>query len=192
MNVGLFFGSFNPIHIGHVAIANYMVEFTDIQELWFVITPHNPVKKKSSLLDNYQRLHMVELAIESYTAMRTSTVEFSLPQPSYTVHTLAHLHQKFPTYTFSLIMGADNLENFHTWKNYEYILETCKILVYKRPFYTIPETYQNHASITIVDAPLMEISSSFIRKSIADNKNIAAFLPFKVWDYIEQMNFYKH
>ncbi|MDR0941919.1 MAG: nicotinate-nucleotide adenylyltransferase, partial [Bacteroidales bacterium] len=158
MNIGLFFGSFNPIHIGHLAIANYMVEFTDMEQLWFVISPHNPAKNKSSLLNNYQRYEMVCRAIENFPTMRASTIEFSLPQPSYTIHTLTHLEEKYPNYTFSLIMGGDNLMNFHTWKHYQLILERYHLYIYNRPQCSIPEQYQNLAHIHCVEAPLMEIS----------------------------------
>ncbi|MDR2962052.1 MAG: nicotinate-nucleotide adenylyltransferase [Bacteroidales bacterium] len=195
MQVGLFFGSFNPIHIGHLAIANYMVEFTEIEQLWFVISPHNPLKEKKSLLDNYQRYEMVCRAIEHFPNMQASTIEFSLPQPSYTIHALAHLEEKYPQHTFSLIMGADNVVHLHAWKHSEHILENYHIYVYNRPEISqthIPETYKNHTHIHFVDAPLMEISSSFIRRGIAEKKNIRAFMPDAAWQYLDEMNFYKN
>ncbi len=191
MKVGLFFGSFNPIHIGHLVIANYMVEFTNINQLWFVISPHNPEKVKSSLLNDYQRYEMVCRAIENFPAMQASTIEFTLPQPSYTIHTLTHLQEKYPDKQFSLIMGGDNLGNFHTWKNYKLILENYHLYVYNRPDCTIPEQYKNMPNIHFIDAPLMEISSSFIRHSIRTGKNIRAFMPDVAWQYLDEMNFYK-
>lgn len=191
MKIGLYFGSFNPIHIGHVAIANYIAEFSDLQEIWFVISPQNPLKNKESLLDNYQRYYMVNLAIEPYTNMRASTIEFNLPQPSYTIHTLIHLQEKYPQHTFSLIMGGDNLENFDKWKNYEEILAHYHIYVYSRPHTNIPQQFENHPSITYLQAPLMEISSSFIRNCIHNKKNVRAYMPESAWKYLDEMNFYK-
>lgn len=191
MKVGLYFGSFNPIHIGHLAIANYILEFTDLQELWFVISPQNPLKTKASLLNDYQRYHMVCLAIEPYPQMKASTIEFSLPQPSYTINTLVHLQEQHPNHNFSLIIGGDNLKTFHTWKNYEEILNNYKIYVYNRPNDEIPKNFKQHPSISYVVAPLIEISSSFIRQSIKNNKNIRAFMPEQAWKYLDEMNFYK-
>ncbi len=192
MKIGLFFGSFNPIHIGHLAIANYMVEFANIDELWFVITPQNPEKQKTTLLADNQRYYMVQLAIESSPKMKASTVEFSLPQPSYTIHTLIHLHEKYPQHSFALIMGSDNLQTFHTWKNYREILEAYTLLVYNRPHTNIPEEFANHPSVQYIKAPLMEISSSFIRQSIKQGKNIRGFMPEAAWKYLDEMNFYKN
>ncbi|MCQ2606279.1 MAG: nicotinate-nucleotide adenylyltransferase [Bacteroidales bacterium] len=191
MNIGLYFGSFNPIHVGHLVIANYIVEFTQLDELWFVISPQNPFKEKSSLLDDYQRLRMVELAIEDIPHLRASSIEFSLPQPSYTVNTLAHLEDKYPQHTFSLIMGGDNLQSFKKWKNYQRILDGYTIYVYPRPEYTIPEEFKDLPNIQIVQAPLMEISSSFIRDCIQHNKNVQGFMPVAAWKYLDEMNFYK-
>lgn len=192
MKVGLFFGSFNPIHIGHLAIANYMIEFTDIDELWFVITPQNPEKVKSTLLADSQRYYMVQLAIEPFIKMKASTVEFSLPQPSYTIHTLIHLHEMYLAHTFSIIMGSDNLQTFTSWKNYQEILNSYSLYVYDRLNTTIPEEFQHHSSIHIVQAPRMEISSSFIRQSIKQGKNIRGFMPEAAWKYLDEMNFYKN
>ena len=191
MKIGLYFGSFNPIHIGHLAIANYIIEFTNLQELWFVISPQNPVKSKESLLDNYQRYYMVSQAIDAYPKMRASNIEFSLPQPSYTINTLVHLHEQYPEHTFSLIMGGDNLENFDKWKNYDEIISNYHIYVYNRPNDTIPDTYLEHPSITYLQAPQMEISSSFIRQCIKERKNVRAFMPEAAWKYLDEMNFYK-
>ena len=190
--VGLFFGTFNPIHVGHLIIANHMVEFSDLDEVWLVVTPHNPHKKKSSLLDNHHRLEMVYRACESYEKLKPSNIEFGLPQPNYTVNTLLHLQEKFSTNTFSLIMGEDNLNNFHKWKNYEVILEHHDIYVYPR----IDQgkraaRFENHSKIRKIDAPIVEISSTFIRKSIQQSKNVRPLLSDKVWQYLDEMNFYK-
>ena len=190
--IGLYFGTFNPIHIGHLAIANHLVEHSDLDEIWMVVTPHNPFKKKSSLLDNHHRLEMVYKATESYPKINPSDIEFKLEQPNYTVNTLAHLEEKYPNKQFSLIMGADNLKNLHKWKNYEVILENYYVYVYPRISEgTIPEQFQNHPKITKVEAPIMEISSTFIRKSIKQNKNCRPLLPDAVWKYVDLMNFYK-
>ncbi len=191
MKVGLFFGSFNPIHIGHLAIANYMVEFTNLDELWFVITPQNPAKQKLTLLADSQRYYMVELAIEPFTKMKASRIEFTLPQPSYTIHTLIHLHELYPQHSFALIMGSDNLQTFNSWKNYKEILDSYSIYVYNRPNTQIPDEFKYHPAIEYVEAPLMEISSSFIRQSIKQGKNIRGFMPESAWKYLDEMNFYK-
>jgi nicotinate-nucleotide adenylyltransferase len=187
--IALFFGSFNPIHIGHLAIANYVTEFEGIQELWFVVTPQNPLKNANSLLKDRDRQHLVELAIDKYPKFKVSDVEFYLPKPSYTINTLTYLREKYPTKQFSLIIGGDNLETFHKWKNYKLILENHKLYVYKRPYAEI-KTYENSV-IKILDAPQMEISSSFIRQAIHDNKDIRFFLPEKVYKYVVEMGFWK-
>ncbi|GAA4275068.1 nicotinate (nicotinamide) nucleotide adenylyltransferase [Aquimarina gracilis] len=190
--IGLYFGTFNPIHIGHLAIANHMAEFSDLDEIWLVVTPHNPFKKKSSLLDNHHRYEMVFRATESYPKLKPSDVEFKLPQPNYTVLTLAHLQELYPDYQFNLIMGEDNLKGFHKWKNYEVILENHHIYVYPRIAEGVVENqFKDHPKIHRVDAPIMEISSTFIRKSIAEGKNIQPLLPKEVWQYVDEMNFYR-
>lgn len=191
-NIGLYFGTFNPIHIGHLAIANHMAEFSELDEIWLVVTPHNPFKKKSTLLDNHHRLEMVRLATEHYPKLKPSTVEFDLPQPNYTVNTLAVLEEKYPDYMFNLIMGEDNLKNLHKWKNYDVILERYGIFVYPRISEGVIEhQFKDHPKITKVKAPIMEISSTFIRSSIADKKNIRPLLPEHVWSYADEMNFYR-
>ena len=192
MNIGLYFGSFNPIHIGHLIIANHMVEHSDLDQIWMVVTPHSPHKKKSSLLDNHHRLMMVDVALEEYPKLKSSKIEFDLPQPSYTVNTLAHVTEKYPKDTFSLIMGEDNLKSLHRWKNYDTILENHHIYVYPRISDGKIETqFDNHKKIHKVDAPIVEISSTFIRKSIKDDVNIRPLLPQNVWEYLDEMNFYK-
>jgi len=190
--VGLFFGSFNPIHIGHLIIANHMVEHSDLDEVWLVVTPHNPHKKKSSLLDNHHRLEMVYRACEHFENLKPSNIEFGLEQPNYTVNTLAHLQEKFPTNEFCLIMGEDNLKSLHRWKNYEVILENHQLYVYPRIAEgMVVERFRNHSKITRVEAPIIEISATFIRKSISEGKNVTPLLPADVWKYIDEMNFYK-
>lgn len=192
MKIGLYFGTFNPIHIGHLAIANHMAEFSELDQIWLVVTPHNPLKKKSTLLDDHHRLQMVHLATEDYPKLKPSDVEFKLPQPNYTVNTLAHLQEKFPQHEFSLIMGEDNLNSLHKWKNYEYILQHHKIFVYPRlNNEIIDEDIASHPSINRVDAPIMEISSTFIRNCVKEGKNIRPLLPEKVWSYLEHNLFYR-
>ncbi|AZJ33321.1 nicotinate-nucleotide adenylyltransferase [Tenacibaculum mesophilum] len=191
-NIGLYFGTFNPIHIGHLIIANHMVEYSDLDEIWMVVTPHNPFKKKSSLLDNHHRLDMVYFATEEYEKIQPSDIEFRLPQPNYTINTLAHISEKHPSYNFSLIMGEDNLKSLHKWKNYEAILEDYNIYVYPRVSEGIVESqFKNHKKIHRVEAPIIEISSTMIRKAIKEEKNCKPLLSQKVWKYIDEMNFYK-
>lgn len=187
---GLYFGSFNPIHIGHLAIANYILEFSELESIWFIVSPHNPLKDKRSLLPNNHRLQLVNLAIGDNYKMKASNIEFNLPQPSYTIHTLAVLKEKYPEREFSIIMGADNINTFHKWKNPELIASETKIIVYPRPGID-PKPKVSIPDIQYVNAPLIEISSSFIRESIKNGHDIRYFLPEKVWSYICEMHFYK-
>ena len=187
---GLFFGSFNPIHSGHLMIASYMAEYTDLDQVWFVVSPHNPLKEKSTLLADHHRLALVNLALEEDARFRSSGIEFKMPQPSYTIDTLTYLSEKFPGREFVLITGSDNLPTFHKWKNYEVLLSQYKIYLYPRPD-TTPSPFDQHPSITRVDAPLITISSSFIRNGIREGKNMRYFLPEKVWRYVEEMHFYR-
>ncbi len=189
--VGLFFGSFNPIHIGHLALANYMLSFQELDEVWMVISPHNPLKEKKSLLNQHHRLHLLNMALEGQNKIKSCTVEFNLPQPSYTVNTLAHLKEKHPDHNFYLIMGSDNLMSFHKWKNYEYILNHYKMLVYPRPGFS-ENPYKENTNVIFTQAPLMDISSTFIRDAIKNNRNIAFFLPASVWEYLQSTNYYKN
>lgn len=191
MKIGLYFGTFNPIHAGHLIIANHMAEYSDLDQVWLVVTPHNPHKKKSSLLDDHHRLQMVFLATENYIKLKPSDIEFRLPQPNYTVHTLAHLQEKFPTYEFSLIMGEDNLNSLHKWKNYEVIIQNHDIYVYPRlnSGEANPELTAN-ARIHHINAPILELSSTFIRNSIKEGKNVRPLLPANVWEYVEHNLFY--
>jgi nicotinate-nucleotide adenylyltransferase len=186
---GLFFGSFNPIHIGHLIIAEYMLEFTDLDELWFVVSPHNPLKDKKTLLADNHRLTLVRIATEDNPKLKVSDIEFKMPQPSYTSKTLAYLSEKYPTKQFVLLMGSDNLNTFTKWKNYEYIIDNYEIYVFPRKgSMNIPVTLKK---TKITDAPLLEISSTFIRKAIKDKKEVRYFLPVKVYEYIREMHFYE-
>lgn len=190
--IGLFFGTFNPIHVGHLTIAHYMAEFSDLEEVWFVVTPHNPHKKKKTLLDDIHRLSMVRIAVEDYPNLKASNIEFDLPQPNYTVNTLAHLEEKYPDHYFCLIMGEDNLKSFPKWKNYETILDLHEIYIYPRiSGGEVPEQLKNHPKIHRVNAPIMELSSTFIRKAIHEGKDIRPMLPGEVWKYLDEMNFYR-
>lgn len=192
MKVGLFFGSFNPIHIGHLILANHIVENSDLDQVWFVVTPHNPLKQKSTLLKDSQRLEMVYLATEMYPKIKPSDVEFKLKQPNYTIDTLVHLSEKYPNYTFSLIMGQDNIKSFHKWKNYEAILAHYPIIVYPRISNEANEFDASiHKNITLVPAPIIEISSTQIRNSIQKRLNFRPLVPEKVWQYIDHNNLYK-
>ncbi len=192
MKIGLYFGTFNPIHIGHLTIANHLVEHSNLDQVWFVVTPLSPFKKKSSLLDNHQRLEMVYRATKEYSKLRPSDIEFGLNQPNYTIDTLTYLLEKFPDNEFALILGEDNLKSFHKWKNYEVILENHHLYVYPRLSKGKVETqFDKHPKIHHVDAPIMGLSSTFIRNSIKAGKNIRPMLPENVWEYLDEMNFYK-
>ncbi|MGG7034859.1 MAG: nicotinate (nicotinamide) nucleotide adenylyltransferase [Flavobacterium sp.] len=202
MKIGLYFGTFNPIHVGHLIIANHMAEHSGLNQIWMVVTPHNPFKKKDTLLDDYHRLQMVFLATEDFPKIKPSDIEFRLPQPNYTVNTLAHLQDKYPQHQFSLIMGEDNLKSFHKWKNYEFILQNHDIFVYPRldtknrtgkaiSSETENIAFKNHPKVHFINAPIVEISSTFIRENIKNMKNIQPLLSSKVWQYIDHNNFYK-
>lgn len=192
MKIGLYFGTFNPIHAGHLIIANHMAEYSGLDQIWLVVTPHNPLKKKSTLLDDHHRLQMVHLAVEDYPKLKPSDIEFRLPQPNYTVNTLVYLQEKFPTHEFSLIMGEDNLNTLHKWKNYEVLLQNHDIYVYPRIDTATPENEIAHAPrIHRVGAPVIEISSTFIRQGVKDGKNVRPLLPPKVHDYVAHNLFYK-
>lgn len=192
MKIGLYFGTFNPIHTGHLIIANHLVEFSDLDEVWLVVTPHNPHKQKNTLLNDYHRLEMVRLATEDYPKLKPSNIEFNLPQPNYTVDTLIHLEEKYPKHKFSLIMGEDNLNSFHKWKNYEVILERHNIYIYPRiTADNSKNQLANHPKVHKIDAPVVEISSTFIRNGIKERKNIKPMLPEKVWEHIDRNLFYR-
>jgi len=189
MKIGLFFGSFNPMHIGHKIIASYMAEFSDLEKVLFIVSPQNPLKQKKTLLDQNHRLQIIRVEVEDSTELSVSDIEFKMPQPSYTIDTLVRLKEDFPKNEYALIMGADNLKNFHKWKNYEQILENYSIYVYPRPGIEINGSHKN---IHIVEGvPQMEISASFIRDSINKGKDISYLMPEKAWKYTDEMNFYK-
>lgn len=188
--VGLFFGSFNPIHIGHLAIAEFIVEQTDLDNLWFVVSPQNPLKEKKSLLADHHRWAMVNLAIEDDARFRAIDIEFKMPRPSYTIDTLTRLSEKYPDKEFVLISGTDIFQSLHKWKNHEQLLEQYSFYVYARPNYKMGD-YENHPKIKIFNAPQMEISSSFIRKSIKAKKEVKYLLPPKLDDYLKEMHFYE-
>lgn len=190
MKIGLFFGSFNPVHVGHMIIANYMAQHTDLDQVWMVLSPQNPFKKRSSLAKDYDRLHLLELSIGNNPLIKSSNIEFSLPKPSYTIDTLTYLKEKYSDKEFVLIMGGDNLAHFHKWKNYEVILANHEIYVYKRPSYDLG-ALQTHEKVTISEAPLMEISSSYIRKEIAAKRSIQYMVTNEVKEQIEASGLYK-
>lgn len=189
MKIGLFFGSFNPIHIGHLIIAGYMASFTDLDQVWLVVSPQSPLKKKNGLAGVYDRIEMARLATDSSHNILVSSVELSMPQPSYTVDTLNELKIRYPEYQFSLIMGADNIVSLRKWKSHEQILAEHKIFVYPRPGSDIGE-WINHPQISITEAPFLELSSTFIRKALKDKKNIQYMLPESVLDFIDRKSLY--
>ena len=194
--IGLFFGSFNPIHIGHTAIAGYMKEFTDLDQVWFVVSPQNPLKKKGTLLADHHRLYLVELAIGDNDSLKPSDIEFRLPAPSYTIDTMVWLNEKYPQHKFVLVMGEDNLFTLHKWKNATELVKRFPLYIYPRPDVTARENRSleeilSKAAIRRVNAPLMKISGTFIRNGIRNGKNMSYFLHPAVWKYIVDMHFYE-
>lgn len=198
--IGLYFGSFNPIHVGHLIIANFMAELDSLDEVWFVVTPQNPLKQKKNLLEDFHRLALVRVAIENNPKLLASDIEFNLPKPSYTVYTLQALKEKYPDYFFTLIMGEDNLRTLHKWKNYEYLIDNYPIIVYPRvltneEIKSLEQVEENdlinHANITLTDAPVMKISSSFIRQMIREGKDVRYLLTEAAFKYLDEMNFYR-
>ncbi|SOD95795.1 nicotinate (nicotinamide) nucleotide adenylyltransferase [Spirosoma fluviale] len=189
MKIGLFFGSFNPIHVGHLIIANTMATTTDLEQVWFVVSPQNPFKKTKSLLHEFDRLDMVERAIADNSRLKATNIEFSMPKPSYTIDTLTRLGEKYPQHTFRLIMGEDNLEQFANWKNYDKILEYYGLYVYPRPKSKESE-FKIHPNVRLVEAPLLDISATFIRDSICANRSIRYMVPDVVEEMIERKKFY--
>jgi nicotinate-nucleotide adenylyltransferase len=190
MKIGLFFGSYNPIHIGHLIIANYMANYTDLDKVWLVVSPHNPLKEKKDLIDIYDRLEMAKLAIEKAENISVSDVELKLAQPSYTIDTLTLLKDQYPEHDFVLIMGSDNLKSLKKWKNYELILRDHQIFVYPRPGYESKE-FLDHPSVTLTKTPLMELSSTFVRKAVRDKKNVSFFIPDAVAEFIDSKGLYR-
>jgi nicotinate-nucleotide adenylyltransferase len=198
-SIGLFFGSFNPIHNGHLMIANWMKEYTGMDEVWFVVSPLNPFKKNQNLLADYHRIELANRAIMDYPGFRVSNIETRMPRPSYTIDTLTYLQELHPEHHFVLIMGSDQLPDFHRWKNAEQILDQYKILVYPRKE-AQPATQDqslhtqallNNKSVSMVKAPIMEISSSFIREAVKSGKDVRFFVPPPVWEYMREMHFYE-
>lgn len=189
MKVGLYFGSFNPIHIGHLIIANHVLNETDVQKVWFVLSPQNPFKHSATLLNEFDRLHLVQKAVEGDDRLKASDIEFSLPKPSYTSHTLAYLKEKHPTYTFSIIMGSDSFQNLGKWKNAEAIINHYPILVYERPGFPVKDTLG--ASVQLLKEPLLEISATHIREAVQQGKSIKYLVPESVEAEILTNRFYK-
>lgn len=191
--IGLFFGSFNPVHIGHLILANYILENSDMEELWFVVSPQNPFKDKKTLLSDHNRLDMVQAAVKNYPKMRASNVEFSLPKPSYTIDTLTYLHEKYPDVSFALIMGEDNLKGLKKWKNSETLVNNHQIIIYPRVLNADEkrtETFE-HENISKIDAPIIELSATKIREMLKEGKNVRPMLPPEVFDYLDGSSFYK-
>jgi nicotinate-nucleotide adenylyltransferase len=187
MKVGLYFGSFNPIHHGHLIIANHIVENSDIEQVWFIVSPQNPLKPSAGLLNEYHRLHLVRLAIEGEDRFRTIDIEFHLPKPSYTIDTLTYLSEKYPHHQFTVIMGSDSFQNLPKWKNHEQLRKNYKIIVYLRPGF---EVQPSTPDITILNAPLLEISATYIRNNIRENKSIRYLIPENVREEIERNRYY--
>jgi nicotinate-nucleotide adenylyltransferase len=196
IKTGLYFGSFNPIHIGHLAIAGYMTEFAGLSQVWFIVSPHNPLKKKETLLADYQRLYMAQLAIGDNDRLKASDIEFKLPVPSYTIDTLTYLKEKYPDKDFCLVMGEDNLYTLHKWKNVDELIKKYPIYYYPRHDAVKPSSAALDHILSIADihrskAPLMDISGTFIRDGIRQGKDMSYFLPQAVWKYIREMHFYE-
>ncbi len=190
MKIGLFFGSFNPITIGHLVIANCMAVNTDLKKVWLVVSPHNPLKEKKTLLNDYDRFHLVQLAVEDNSVLVANNAEFSLSQPSYTINTLLHFTETYPQHEFVLIMGSDNLESLHKWKNYEAIINYYSIYVYKRSD-EIKSRFLNLSNVKVFDFPILDISSSKVREMIKAKQSVRYLLPDKVFEYIKTMKYYR-
>ncbi len=190
MNVGLYFGSFNPVHHGHLIIANHILSNTDLKQVWFIVSPQNPLKPSHSLLNEYHRLYLMQLAIENEKGLKVSDIEFRLPRPSYTIDTLTYLHEKYPEYKFSVILGSDSLQNLDKWKNYQAILDNYRLIVYRRPGFDTTQ-FGNHPNVTILAAPLLEISSTYVRQCLRKNTSIRYLVPENVREEIERNNYYR-
>lgn len=189
MHIGLYFGSFNPIHTGHCIIATHLVNYTALDQVWLVVSPQNPFKASHTLLNEYHRLHLAQIALQEETHIRAMDIEFHLPKPSYTAETLAHLSERYSNHTFSIIMGSDSYQNLPKWKNASYITNNYHVYVYLRPKH--PLSSQHTGKITLVDAPLLEISSTSIREHIKNKKSIRFLVPDAVKTEIEQNGYYR-
>jgi nicotinate-nucleotide adenylyltransferase len=189
MKIGLYFGSFNPIHHGHLIIASHLINQTDLNEVWLIVSPQNPFKNAAGLLNEHHRFHLVQTALENETKIRASNIEFKLPKPSYTVNTLTYLKEKYPQHEFFIIMGSDGFQNINKWHNADVIIKNYPIYIYKRPGFEVTENFG--AEITILHAPLLEISSTHIRKLIKENKSIRYLVPEEVREEIDKNNYYR-
>ena len=190
MKIGLFFGSFNPVHVGHLIIAQHLVNQSDLDQVWMVVSPHNPLKEKAGLANDHDRLYLVRLATENHPKIKASSIEFGLPKPSYTVDTLAYLKEKYPDYNFSLIMGGDNLAGLNKWKNYKYLIDNYDIYVYKRPNAKLDDIEFDTSRVIYCDAPLLDISSTMIRTMLAEGKSIQFFVPEVVYKELMKSSMY--
>jgi len=189
MNIGLYFGSYNPIHIGHLIIGNHVANHTNMQQVWLVVSPQNPLKPSSVLLNEYQRLHLVQLAVEGNAQLKASDVEFKLPRPSYTIDTLTYLTEKYPQHQFSVIMGSDSFQNLPRWKNFDLLVKNYAFIIYRRPGFELNDLYG--ANVQILDAPLLEISATDIRQAIKNGKSVRYLLADAVREEIEKTGYYK-
>lgn len=189
MHIGLYFGSFNPIHMGHLIIAEHVAAHTEVDKVWFVVSPHNPLKDSAGLLNEYDRLHLVELAIRDNPKFRASNVEFHLPKPSYTIETLTYLTEKFPLERFSIVMGGDSYSNLPRWKAWEHLIARYPLIVYRRPGFAV-EPYPG-AQVTVLDAPQLHLSASFIREELRADRSTRYLLPDPVREYIDENRYYR-
>lgn len=188
MKIGLYFGSFNPIHTGHLIIANHIINLGALDQVWFIVSPQNPLKPSHGLLNEYQRLHLVRIAIDGEIKLRASDIEFHLPRPSYTIDTLTHLAEKYPQHQFTIIMGSDSIQNISKWKNHEILLRDYEILVYRRPGFEPPQLNER---VTVLDAPLLQISATHIRELVKSGKSIRYLVPDVVKEEIEKGGYYR-
>ena len=189
MKIGLYFGSFNPVHNGHLIIATHLANNTNLQQIWFVVSPQNPLKLSNSLINEHHRKHLIDLAIEGEKKLRTSNIEFSLPRPSYTIDTLTYLQEKYPQHQFSIIMGSDSFSNIKKWKNFEILLRNFEIFIYQRPGFKVKEEMISN-NVKVIDAPLLQISSTHIRNLIKEKKSIRYLVPDIVKEEIENQQYY--
>ncbi|MEO6135997.1 MAG: nicotinate (nicotinamide) nucleotide adenylyltransferase [Ginsengibacter sp.] len=190
MKIGLYFGSFNPVHNGHLIIASHVANFTDLQQIWLVVSPQNPLKKSNSLLNENHRKHLIDLALEGETALRSSNIEFKLPRPSFTIDTLTYLTENYPQHEFSVIMGSDSFSNIHNWKNHQVLLKNYHVFIYERPGFIVTLKEGTTDKITILKAPLLEISSTHIREMIRTKKSIRYLVPDVVKEEIDSQQYY--